>query len=268
MVHHCFHKQSRHWFSWWLVGLAPGHCFQTTHRYSQLEPTPRCQWNGIQNRDIRRQQTNYTPDPPKVEWVYTGFTPMSDRLSGRPSVCRKVSGTFWKKKIGSIHFIPGIYPNGVVSLLTQFRVPSLIFGPLVAKYLAEMGFPELFEKLLAQFISYLSFTVMGWVFWPLYIFVFLAWFSAFRWPNIRPKMGFPELWKKILAQYISYLAFTLMVWFSWPLYVFVFLASFSAIWWPNIWQKMGFPELFEKKTYWLNSFHTWHLFLWGESLDP
>ena len=47
-----------------------------------------------------------------------------------------------KKTIGSIHFIPGIYPYGV-SLLTPiyFRVPSLIFGPLVAKYLAENGIP-------------------------------------------------------------------------------------------------------------------------------
>ena len=47
---------------------------------------------------------------------------------------------FFEKTIGSIHFIPGIYPYGV-SLLTpiHFRVPSLIFGPLVAKYLDENG---------------------------------------------------------------------------------------------------------------------------------
>ena len=58
----------------------------------------------------------------------------------------------FEKTIGSIHFIPGIYPYGV-SLLTpiHFRVPSLIFGqiifgPLVAKYLAENGVSELFEK--------------------------------------------------------------------------------------------------------------------------
>ena len=45
-----------------------------------------------------------------------------------------------EKTIGSIHFIPGIYPYGV-SVLTpiHFRVPSLIVGPLVAKYLAENG---------------------------------------------------------------------------------------------------------------------------------
>ena len=66
------------------------------------------------------------------------------------------------KTIGSIHFIPGIYPYGI-SFLTPiyFRVPCLISGPLVAKYLAENEVPELFEKLLTQFISYLGFTLMG-----------------------------------------------------------------------------------------------------------
>ena len=51
------------------------------------------------------------------------------------------------KTIGSIHFIPGIYPYGV-SLLTpiHFRVPSLIFNPLVAKYMAENGVSGTFWK--------------------------------------------------------------------------------------------------------------------------
>ena len=91
----------------------------------------------------------YTPAPRKVEWGYTGFTPMSVRPSVRPSVCRKFSGTFWK-------------------------------------------------KLLAQFISYLAFTLLGlfWVSWPLFIFVFLASFLALWWPNIWPKMGFPEHFEK------------------------------------------------------------------------
>ena len=81
----------------------------------------------------------------------------------------------FEKTIGPIHFIPGMYPYGV-NLLTpiHFYVPSVIFGPLVAKYLAENGFPEFFEKILAQFISYLAFIFMGWVSWPLYIFLFLA----------------------------------------------------------------------------------------------
>ena len=89
-------------------------------------------------------------------------------------------------------------------------------------------------------------------------------------PSVRPsvcRQGFRNFLKKLLAQFISYLAFTLMGWVSWPLDIFVFLASFSALWWPNIWPKMRFPELFEKN-YWLYSFHTWHLSLWGEPLDP
>ena len=46
--------------------------------------------------------------------------------------------------------------------------------------------------LLAQLIPYLAFTLMGWVSWPLFIFVFLASFLALWWPNTWPKMGFPE----------------------------------------------------------------------------
>ena len=184
------------------------------------------------------------------------------------------------------------------------------------------GFRNFLKKLLAQFISYLAFTLMGWVSWTLFIFVFLASFLALWWPNIWPKMGFPELFKKLLAQFISYLAFTLMGWVSWPLYIFVFLGSFSALCSGGqiFGRKMGFPELFERtfssihfisdiyaygvslltpihfqipslifgplvakylsengvsgtfwKNYWLNSFHnscTWHLCLWGKSLDP
>ena len=162
-------------------------------------------------------------------------------------------------------------------------------------------FRNFLKKLLAQFISYLAFILMGWVSWPLFIFVFLASFLALWWPNIWPKMGFPELFEKNLLV-------------SWPLYIFVFLASFSALWWPNIWPKMGFPELCEKtigsihfipgiypyevslltpihfrvpslifgplvakylagngvsETFWKNYwFHSLHLPLGGESLDP
>ena len=53
----------------------------------------------------------------------------------------------FEKTVGSIHLIPGIYPYGV-SFLTPIHchVPSLIFGPLVAKYLAENGFSGTFWK--------------------------------------------------------------------------------------------------------------------------
>ena len=123
-------------------------------------------------------------------------------LSVRPSVCRQGFRNFLKKTIGSIHFIPGIYPYGV-SLLTpiHFCVPSLIVGSLGAKHLAENGVSGTFwkKKLFAQFISYLAFTHKGWVSWPLYVVVFLASFSALWWPNIWPKMGFPELFEKTIG---------------------------------------------------------------------
>ena len=173
-----------------------------------------------------------------MEWGYTGFNRclsvrLSVRPSVRPSVCRQGFRNFSKKNIGSINFIPGIYPYGV-GLLTpsHFRVPSLIFGPSGDQIFGrKWGFRKILKKLLAQFISYLTFTLMGWVSWTLYVFVFLASFSALWWPNIWPKSGFPELFEKIIGSihFILYLAFTLMGWASWPLYIFVFLASFSAL---------------------------------------
>ena len=138
--------------------------------------------------------------PRSTEDGYTGFNRcLSVRLSVRPSV-DTFSGTF-RKTIGSIHFIPCIYPYGV-GLLTpiHFRVPSLIFGPSGDQIFGlKWGFRNILKKLLAQFISYLAFTLMGWVSWPLYIFVFLASFSALWGPNIWPKIGFPELFGKTIG---------------------------------------------------------------------
>ena len=52
--------------------------------------------------------------------------------------------------------MPGIYPYGV-SLLTpiHFHVPSLIFGPQVAKYLAENVFFQNFLKKTISLIHYI-----------------------------------------------------------------------------------------------------------------
>ena len=83
-----------------------------------------------------------------VYWIHPDVCPYIC-----PSICPsvppsvdKVSRTFWKT-IGSIHFITGIYPYGVILLTPiHFRVPSLIFGPLVAKYLAENGVSGTFLK--------------------------------------------------------------------------------------------------------------------------
>ena len=105
------------------------------------------------------------------------------------------------------------------------------------------------KKLLVPFITYLAFTLRGWVSWPLFIFVFLASFSAPWWANIWPKKGFWNFLKKLLAQFISYLAYTLMGWVSWPVYIVVFLASFSTLWWPKILWQIGFPDL---GYFWMN----------------
>ena len=138
--------------------------------------------------------------------------------SVRPSV-DKVSGTFWKKTIGPINFIPGIYPYGV-SLLTpiHFRVPSLIFSPLVAKYLAENGVSETFWK------------TIGWIHFIPDIYpygVSLLTPIHFCVPSL--------IFSPLVAKYLP---------------------------------KMGFPELFEKTIGSIHFIYTWHLPLWGESLDP
>ena len=115
-----------------------------------------CQLNSLEQVSMKLESYfyHYTSAPPKVEGGYTGFTPMSVRPSVcpsfRPSV-DEVPGTFWKKTIASIHFIPGISPHGM-SLLNpiHFHVPSLFSGPLVAKFVAENGVSGTFwKKLLA-----------------------------------------------------------------------------------------------------------------------
>ena len=177
-----------------------------------------------------------------------------------PNICPKKGflELFEKKTNSSIHFIPGICPYGMSHFSPiYFRVPSLIFGPLVATYLAangvsgtfwkiywlnsfhtwhlslwgesldsytfscsqphfrpsggqifgrKWGFRNFLKKQLAQFISNLAFTLMGWVSLPLYIFVFLASGGQI----FGRKWGFRNFLKKLLAQFISYLAFVLM----------------------------------------------------------
>ena len=77
----------------------------------------------------------------------------SVRPSVRPSVRLQTRfPEFFKKTIGSIHFIPGINPYGV-SLLTPnyFCVTPLFIGPLVAKYLAKNGVSGTFRKNYSKF---------------------------------------------------------------------------------------------------------------------
>ena len=164
------------------------------------------------------------------------FTPKHCRVPGLifgPLVAKYlaenwVPGTFWKKKqlLAEIHFISGICPYGM-SLLSpiHFRVPSLIFGPLVAKYLAENAISGGFFKILVPSITCLAFTLRGWVSWPLYIFVFLASFSSLWWPNIWSKWGFRNFLKKIIGSIHFIPGFYPYGWVSLPLFIFVLTIS-------------------------------------------
>ena len=108
----------------------------------------------------------------------------------------------FEKTVGSIHFIPGIYPYGV-SLLNpiHFCVPSLIFGPQVAKYLAENGVSGTFWKnywpnsfhtwhipLWGESLEPYTFSCSKPHFWP-------SGGQIFCW-----KWGFQNFLKKLLAQ--------------------------------------------------------------------
>ena len=129
-----------------------------------------------------------------------------------PNICPKMwFPELLEKTIGPIHFIPGIYPNGV-SLLTpiHFRVPSLIFGLMVAKYLAQNGVFRTFWKKNGSIHFIPGVYPYGVSILTLYIFVFLASFSVPWWPNIWPKIMFPKLFEKLLAHFIPYLVFILM----------------------------------------------------------
>ena len=126
----------------------------------------------------------------------------------------------------------------------------------------QLGFRNFLKKLLAPFI-----TLMGWVSWPLFIFVFLASFLALWWPNIWPKMGFPEFFEKTIGP-IHYISGIYPYWVS--LLTPIHFRVPSLIFGPLVAKYLagnGVSRTFWKK-YWLNSFHTWHLPLWGESFEP
>ena len=162
---------------------------------------------------------------------------MSFGPSVRPSVCRQGFRNILKKIIGSIHIKHGIYPY-VMSLLTpnHFSVPGLIFGPLMAKYLAKNGVSRTFlKKQLSNSFDTWYLLLWGETLDP---DTFLYSWTHFRPPGgqiLGRKWGLWKFLKKLLAQFILYLAFILIGWVAWPLYIFVFLASFSAHWWPNVW---------------------------------
>ena len=128
----------------------------------------------------------YTPAPLKVEWGYTGFTPMS------------VWKNYWLNSFHTWH-LP-LWGETLDTYTFSCSLPH--FRPSDGQMFGrKWGFQNFLEKkkLLAQFISYLAFTLMGWASCPLYIFVFLDSFSALWWPNIWSKMVFPELLEKTIG---------------------------------------------------------------------
>ena len=104
----------------------------------------------------------------------------------------------FEKTVGSVHFIPGIYPYGVIFLTPiHFRVPSLIFGPLVAKYLAENGISGTFWK------NYWLNSVFSWriptcVAHDCKIEIFIGHFWM-RWVVIRAGLYCPHLWAQLVG---------------------------------------------------------------------
>ena len=137
-----------------------------------------------------------------------------------------------------------------MSLLTpiHFRDPSLIFGPLVTKYLAKNGVSGTFWKKywLNSFHTW-HLSLWGESLDPYTFSCSSTHFRPFGGQIFGRKWGFRNFLKKIMAQFISYLAFILMGWVSWPLYIFVFLASFRPSDGQIFHWKWGFRNLKKKK---------------------
>ena len=102
---------------------------------------------------------------------------------------------------------PAVLPVGTLHSLEWFWVSRRIF---ICSFTIHLCFSlrrpsvdnvsgTFWTKILAQFISYLAFTLMGWVSWAIFIFVFRASFLILWWPNNWPKMGFPELFEKTIG---------------------------------------------------------------------
>ena len=137
-----------------------------------------------------------------------------------PSVCRQ---------LGFRNFLENYWPNSLHSWhlpllgesldLYSFSSSKPNFRPSGGQIFGrKWGFRNFLKKQLAQFISYLAFTLIGWVSWPLYIFVFLASFSWriptcvahdckieifigyfwMRWVVIRAGVYCPHLWAQLV----------------------------------------------------------------------
>ena len=135
--------------------------------------------------------------------------------SVRPSVFRLVFWNFLKKKPTKLLAQSISYLVLTLMALVSWWTPIHLFVYLSS--ISALWWPNTWpkcpepfgKKIFAQFISNLTFPLMGWVSWLLFIFVFLTSISALWWQNIWAKMGFRNF-LKLLAQFNSYMAVAFM----------------------------------------------------------
>ena len=180
-----------------------------------------------------------------VYWIHPDVCP-----SVGPSV-DMVSRTFWKNYcLNSFH--TWHLPSWGESLDPYtFYVPSLIFGPLVAKYLAKNEVSGTFWKTIGP-IHFLPGIYPYGVSLLTPIHFHVLW-----WPNNWAKMGFPELFEKTIGS-IHFIPgiYPYRVSFLTPLHFRVP----SLIFGPLVAKYLGENGVSGTfwKNYWLNSFQTWH----------
>ena len=130
-----------------------------------------------------------------VYWIHPDVC-----LSVCPSVCRQGFRNFLKKLLAQfISYLAFTLMGWVPWPPIHFRVPSLIFGPLVAKYLAGNGVSGTFWKTIRSIHFILGIYPYGVsLLTPIHFLVpsliLVPW-----WPNIWPKMAFWELFEKIIG---------------------------------------------------------------------
>ena len=135
-----------------------------------------------------------------VSWHLFIFVFLASFLASRGQISGRKWGFrhFLKKTISPIHFIPVIYPYGV-SLLTpiHFRVSSLIFGPLVANYLAENGVSGTLWNKTIDSIHFFSWRIPTCVAHDCKIEIFIGYFWM-RWVVIRAGVYCTHLWAQLV----------------------------------------------------------------------
>ena len=135
---------------------------------------------------------------------------MCIRPSVRPSLCRsveKVSGSFWNYWLNSLDSIHTLHLSfmGRVSRPYSFSCSYPQFLPCDGHIFArKWGFVAGRNNYWLTSVDTLAFILMGWVSWPLFIFVFLPSIAALWWSNICRKMWFPGIFCSITLQWAKW----------------------------------------------------------------